>query len=223
MKKTNILWGIVFVILGIILGLNALEITNINIFFSGWWTLFIIVPSFIDLFNDHDKTGSIIGLVIGITLLLAAQDLISYELIFKLCVPTILVIIGLSLIFKDLFQSNIKKAFANFDSKNAPSHFVAFGGENFNYDNEEFKGCEMNAIFGGLKCDLKKAKIKDDVVIKATSIFGGIDLLVPDNVNIKVTAIPIFGGVSNKTITKENSTKTIYIKATCLFGGLEIR
>ena len=223
MKKTNILWGIVFVILGIILGLNALEITNINIFFSGWWTLFIIVPSFIDLFNDHDKTGSIIGLVIGITLLLAAQDLISYELIFKLCVPTILVIIGLSLIFKDLFQSNVKKAFANFDSKNAPSHFVAFGGENFNYDNEEFKDCEMNAIFGGLKCDLKKAKIKDDVVIKATSIFGGIDLLVPDNVNIKVTAVPIFGGVSNNTIPKENSTKTIYIKATCLFGGLEIR
>ena len=47
----NIIWGIVLVIIGIIFGLNALEITNINIFFSGWWTLFIIVPSFIDLFN----------------------------------------------------------------------------------------------------------------------------------------------------------------------------
>lgn len=56
MKKTNILWGLVFIILGVIFGLNALEITNINIFFSGWWTLFIIVPSFIDLFKKNDKT-----------------------------------------------------------------------------------------------------------------------------------------------------------------------
>ena len=96
-------------------------------------------------------------------------------------------------------------------------------GENLNYNNEEFTGCEMNAIFGGLKCDLRKAKIKKDVVIKATSIFGGIDLLVPDDVNIKVTSVPIFGGVSDKTQPKENASKTIYIKATCLFGGLEIR
>ncbi len=223
MKKTNILWGLVFIILGVIFGLNALEITNINIFFSGWWTLFIIVPSFIDLFKKNDKTWSIICLIIGVTLLLAAQDIISYELIAKLLLPTILVIIGLSLIFKDVFQSSIKEAISNINTENTPSHFVAFSGENLNYNNEEFTGCEMNAIFGGLKCDLRKAKIKKDVVIKATSIFGGIDLLVPDDVNIKVTSVPIFGGVSDKTQPKENATKTIYIKATCLFGGLEIR
>ena len=41
------LWGIVFVLFGIVLGLNALGITNINIFFAGWWTMFIIVPSLI--------------------------------------------------------------------------------------------------------------------------------------------------------------------------------
>lgn len=223
MKKTNILWGLVFIILGVIFGLNALEITNINIFFSGWWTLFIIVPSFIDLFKKNDKTWPIICLIIGVTLLLAAQDIISYELIAKLLLPTILVIIGLSLIFKDVFQSSIKEAISNINTENTPSHFVAFSGENLNYNNEEFTGCEMNAIFGGLKCDLRKAKIKKDVVINATSIFGGIDLLVPDDVNVKVTSAPIFGGVSDKTQPKENATKTIYIKATCLFGGLEIR
>lgn len=166
---------------------------------------------------------AIICLIIGVTLLLAAQDIISYELIAKLLLPTILVIIGLSLIFKDVFQSSIKEAISNINTENTPSHFVAFSGENLNYNNEEFTGCEMNAIFGGLKCDLRKAKIKKDVVIKTTSIFGGIDLLVPDDVNIKVTSVPIFGGVSDKTQPKENASKTIYIKATCLFGGLEIR
>ena len=101
MKISNLLWGIFFISIGIILGLNALEITNINIFFNGWWTLFIIIPCFIDLFKDEDITGDIIGLVIGISLLLGCNDLINFELIWKLLVPTILVVTGLSFIFKD--------------------------------------------------------------------------------------------------------------------------
>ena len=45
MKKfRNILWGLVLIILGLIFGGNALGITDINLFFDGWWTLFIIVP-----------------------------------------------------------------------------------------------------------------------------------------------------------------------------------
>ena len=59
-KLTKILWGIVFIAIGI--GLNALEITSINIFFKGWWTLFIIIPCLIGLFDsDSDgKTGNLI-------------------------------------------------------------------------------------------------------------------------------------------------------------------
>ena len=50
MKKFgNILWGLVFIAVGLIIGLNAMGITNINIFFKGWWTLFIIIPSLINL------------------------------------------------------------------------------------------------------------------------------------------------------------------------------
>ena len=56
----NMLWGIVLIAIGIVLGLNALDITNIDLFFDGWWTLFIIIPCFIDLFKDKDKTGNIV-------------------------------------------------------------------------------------------------------------------------------------------------------------------
>ena len=108
-KISNILWGVVLIVLGLIIGLNALEITNINIFFDGWWTLFIIIPSFIDLFKEKDKTGSTIGLVIGISLLFGCNNIIDFDLIWKLMFPTILVLIGLSLIFKDTLNSKIKK------------------------------------------------------------------------------------------------------------------
>ena len=51
----NILWGIVLIIIGLIVGGNALGITNIDIFFDGWWTLFIIIPCFIGLFKEREK------------------------------------------------------------------------------------------------------------------------------------------------------------------------
>ena len=38
MEKTkNILWGVILIIIGIVWGLNALEIASIDIFFEGWW------------------------------------------------------------------------------------------------------------------------------------------------------------------------------------------
>ena len=58
MKKFgNVLWGIVLIIIGLIIGGNALGITDINIFFDGWWTMFIIIPCFIGLFKEEDKIG----------------------------------------------------------------------------------------------------------------------------------------------------------------------
>ena len=92
-----------------IIGGNALGITNINIFFDGWWTLFIIVPCFIGLFKEREKTGNIIGLLIGIALLLCCQDILDFDMIWKLALPVVLIIIGISFIFKDTFNHKINE------------------------------------------------------------------------------------------------------------------
>lgn len=59
---SKILWGIVLILLGIAIGLNSLNIVSINFFFKGWWTLIIIIPCLIDLFNSdgESKTGDLI-------------------------------------------------------------------------------------------------------------------------------------------------------------------
>lgn len=225
MKKTsNLLWGTLFIIIGLIFGLNTLEITNINIFFDGWWTLFIIVPCFIGLFNEKEKTGNIIGLIIGICLLLASNNIIRFEIIWKLMFPSILVIIGLSLIFKDTINSKVKKEIKKLNKTNDKEYYATFGAQTLNYDKEEFKGCDMNAVFGGITCELQEAIIKDNAVINASSIFGMITIKVPKDVKVKITSTPIFGGVSDEREEKNNDSKKIlYINATCLFGGVEIK
>lgn len=225
-NKTNILWGLIFIILGVILGSNALGLTDINIFFNGWWTLFIIVPSFMGLINDHEKTGNLIGLIIGVLLLLSCQNLFSFKLLFKLIPPLVLVIIGLSLLFKDTFNREISREIykLNKNVKNDEGYAATFSNQDVDMSNEEFKGTTLNAIFGGVKLDLTESKIKNDVVINATSIFGGIKILAPNDVKVKVKSNALFGGVSNeRKNTKDSKNVTIYVNATCLFGGVEIK
>ncbi|MBR2315613.1 MAG: hypothetical protein IKA56_03120, partial [Clostridia bacterium] len=80
MKKfSNILWGLLFIALGVIIGLNSFGVTDINLFFDGWWTLLIIIPCTIELFRSRDKTGNLIGIAVGIALLLACQDILTFD------------------------------------------------------------------------------------------------------------------------------------------------
>ena len=222
----NVLWGVVLIILGLIIGGNSLGITNIDLFFDGWWTLFIIVPCFIGLFKENEKTGNIIGLLIGIALLLSCQDIIDFDLISRLWFPLILICIGISIIFKSTISGKINKEIQKFNKNHIDQHEYCstFSGQDINFDGEKFTGADLTAVFGGVKCDLRKAIIETDIVINTSSIFGGIDIYVPENIKVKVKSSSIFGGVSDEKKHAENAeAHTVYINATCLFGGVDIK
>lgn len=107
MNKVNKwLWGGVLIVLGVILGVNALGIADIDIFFPGWWTLFIIVPSIIGLITESDKIGSLFGLIIGGMLLCGSLNLLSLDIAWRLLIPLMLVMIGVKVIFKSMTNSD---------------------------------------------------------------------------------------------------------------------
>lgn len=222
----NVLWGIALIVAGVIWGLNAIGIINVKLFFDGWWTLFIIVPCFLDLFKEEDKTGNIIGIIIGVALLLASQNVIEFEFVWKMIVPVILVLIGISMILKDTFGNKINSEIekVNKTQGNKDRCSAIFSGQNVKFDNQEFLGTNLTSAFGGLECDLRKAIITKDVVINANAIFGGIDIFVPSNVKVKIKSTPIFGGVSDETKTEANEdSHTVYINGLALFGGIEVK
>lgn len=80
-------------------------------------------------------------------------------------------------------------------------------------------------MFGGIKCDLREAKVEEDVLIRASAIFGGITIFVPEDVNVQVVATSMFGGTDNKKgkKTQDEGRKTIYVESTSVFGGVEIK
>lgn len=226
-KLTAIIWGLVLIAAGVILGGNALGWFNVDLFFDGWWTLFIIVPCTIGLLsNPKEWLGNLIGIVVGVCLLLACQNVISFSSLWKLLLPAIIILIGLSIIIKSLFSQKFDKAVEKLNEKfnKDDESGAVFGGANINLAGKEFKGKNINAIFGGLKLDLREAKIKEDVIINATAIFGGIDILVPENVAIETKSNSFFGGVSNKKKSApKGKAPTVYVNGTAMFGGIEVK
>lgn len=257
-KASGWLWGIILVALGVILGINALGIAHINIFFSGWWTLFIIVPSFISLITEERKGGALAGLVIGVCLLLACLKIVPFDLMWKLMLPIILVLIGVSIIMHSMTDGavadKIRKARRKQaeerrktrhiaeaevvseedededdddedDPADTQAYWSTFGDQKIDFDDREFSGCRVDAVFGGADLDLRNAKVKDEAIVRASAVFGGIIIYVPEDVKVEVASSAIFGGTSDKRKKSANtkSSKTLYIDATCVFGGVEIR
>ena len=223
-RVANLLWALVLIVIGVILGLNALDITNINIFFDGWWTLIIIIPCFIGLFKDKNKTFDLIGLLVGVLLLLMANDFLSISLIRKLALPIILVSIGLWLLLKDFVDSKTSKLIKQANS--APDTKIediaaVFTTQNVALVGQEFTGATLNSVFGTINLDLSRANISKDRVINVTCVFGSANIYVPKDCNVIVKSTLIFGGVSNKTKEK-NLENTLYINGTCIFGGVDI-
>lgn len=219
----RILWGVVLVLLGIIWGLNATGVTNIDIFFDGWWTFFIIVPSFISFFDKKEKGkwGSLLWFVVGILLFLSCQNIIDFDIIWKLLIPIAIVLFGLSLIFKNPDKDGVREKVEKLDEKKHEYLTVSFGEQVINKSGD-FKGANLDAVFGSLELDLTDAKLGKETIIKASSIFAGIKITLPEDIEVKFKSTPIFGGVSN-THKQVDAKKVVYIDAVCIFGGIEIK
>ena len=171
-KLTKILLGVALVLVGGIFALNATGMTNIEIFFDGWWTLFIIVPCAFGLVREKEKTGNLIGIGIGVFLLLCCQNVLRFDMLWKLAVPAIIVIIGLKLILTAVFGDRAVKMIT--DSRqsggNIKSGCATFSGQNLNFAGETFEGAELNAIFGSVTCDLRSAVFDRDCAISASAV-----------------------------------------------------
>ncbi len=221
-----IIWGLAIIALGVIFGGNAIGLFNFDVFFDGWWTLFIIVPSAISLITEKERLQSLAFLGAGIIMLLAAQHVFEWEVAWKAILALFLILIGLSIIFRSIFHSKndkeVEKKVKDADDKTMDAQTAVFSGSERVYNDEVFSGSNMVAIFGGAELDLRKAKFTKDTVIKAFALFGGVDIKVPEDVNIKSKSGFIFGGISDDRKGESKGKYTIYIDAAGGFGGITI-
>lgn len=101
---------------------------------------------------------------------------------------------------------------------------ASFGGDEYTYSGEPFHGARLTAKFGGIRMDLRKAKITKDAEIDISTFMGGVELFVPTSVNVEVKSRSFIGGVGNKTLKNDHpDAPCLHIVASNTIGGVSVK
>ena len=227
-RTSKIIGGIALLAFGIVWALELLNLINISL--EGWWTIFIIVPCFVNIFNDRHKAGAIIGFGIGILLLLAARNVILWADIWKYMICLAAVVWGISLLLfsKQKHSCHCHTASETqtvvMDGSKTHKIDVTFGKQEYSYDGQPFEGADVHTSFGFVGLDLRHADIADGAVITVDCSFGGMEIRVDKGICVKNDIDATFAGVDCESCTQHtDGCKTLYLKGHCNFGGIEIK
>ena len=188
------------------------------------WQMLLIV---IGLFNLARRayTPAIILISIGLFFLIDIPDNMRENFW-----PALIVLLGVTFILRTGGRRN-RNPFTDMDSVSSKStdfidETAIFGGRNISVVTENFQGGKITSIFGGSKINLRYAKPVEGCTIDIATIFGGTKIIVPEDWNVKIEVVSIFGGFEDKrgysVISRTGTGKVVVIKGTCIFGGGEL-
>ncbi len=141
--------------------------------------------------------------------------------------PVLLLYIGLELVIYS-FQHNpsqwMQRPLPQGEDGKRICCSAHFGGDEYVYRGEPFHGARLDAFCGGLRLDLRNATISEDEEIDIQTFMGGVELIVPAEVNVVVKSHNFLGGVSNcvtgRTIP---NAPTLHITASNFLGGVSVK
>lgn len=220
MKKSfgEVIIGLIIIFIGTGFLLDALNIADFSSMLANWWPMFVVLVGLVSLMsNPRVFVWPVLIIAVGILLQLRELGVLNFNF-WGLFWPVAIIIFGLTVLFK------AQKTKPEELNDALPDIFAGFSGHNTRLTSSDFKGAKLTAIFGGIELDLTEAALKKEAKIEAFAAFGGIDLRVPEGWNVQVNGLPLFGGWEDKTRTpKEKDAPTLYIKGTCLFGGVSVK
>jgi hypothetical protein len=188
--------------------------------------LFRYVPSLFVLVGLYALVTSGFRNVIGPLVLIAvatAAQLIALGVVARGDVtalwPVLLLIFGLSLVFGRLRPSVEAIDDARVDT------VAIFGGRDQRSTSRAFAGGDVTALFGGVELDLRDAEVAAPPArLNATALFGGVDVVVPRDWNVRLDVLPVFGATEDERPRRETEREGVDLVVTgfCAFGGISV-
>jgi predicted membrane protein len=234
-SRSSIWTGVFILVIGVAALLKA-SLTGAPDWLFTWPTFLIALGVFIGLRHRFRGVAWFILIVIGSIFLYNHMnpDISLQRYIW----PMAMIVVGLFFILRPRRRWSEKKNAGEqttdpilgtpetFTDEDFVDSTSIFGGAKKNIISKNFRGGDLVNIFGGTDLDLTQADFTGKSVIELTTIFGGTKLIVPSNWAIKSEAVIIFGGLEDKrrmqTIV-DNPDKTLILKGTVIFGGIEIK
>ncbi len=227
-RSKHLILGLLLVAAGVFYILKNVGILSAfasSIIFS--WQMLIIAIGLTWLVN-HKRTPGIVLIIIGLVYL--APEFFNLPVnFFEIFWPSLLILAGILIIFtrnKHNFAHRHSHTINN-GSEDYVDDILVFSGTERIITSQNFKGGKIITAFGGSKIDLTNAALADGInYLEVICAFGGVELYVPSDWNVKIEVISALGGFSDKRYminVTVNTDKTLVIKGVAAFGGGEIK
>ena len=224
----NYALGVLVIFAGLFLllaNMNILSYEAKHVFFS--WQMLLIGIGVISLFGNGNTTPGYILIVIGGVFLVPRIFNFDFN-VMQVFWPAILIAIGILILLKRMPKRPIKSNFSshqiNTEGFIHEDNIFSGGKQKVTH---EFRGGQINCIFGGSEVDLTQASLGEGVNdLEVNTIFGGVTLIVPADWKIQLKMTSILGGFSDKrSYVKENPdpSRMLVIRGSTIFCGGEIK
>jgi predicted membrane protein len=227
-RYSGLIPGAIILAIGAIFLLNNMGIIN-AVHFWQFWPLLVIFGGLVKFADPTRRAWGAMIVVIGI--LLQLNKLGYGHFSFGELWPLLLIAAGAFAMWSALQARKLSEVLNtnNADPLTTLNEHAIFGGVQKRVNVKEFRGGQLQSLFGGIEIDLRDADLAENqAVLHANAIFGGIELRVPETWYVAARGQGIFGGYTDSTrytgpVDPDKPKKTLIVMGTAIFGGVEIR
>jgi predicted membrane protein len=223
-NKTKIFIGVLLLLVGGLVLLNNVGfLSSYGITLSTFWTFFwpaLFLGIGITLIFDKNFTAGVIFSIIGLAIL--TNRLLNWNF-WSTFWPLILIGIGLSVLLRKDREISVNNA-SKISQDDKVDDTVIFWGVEKKVTSKDFKGGEINTVFGGYQLDLRESKIANEgAELNINCAFGGVEILVPKDCRVVTNGTGILGGWTPNISPSEVEKPVLTIRGVAAFGGVEIK
>ena len=214
--------GVLGILLGVVYTLDNLGYVDAEQY-TRYWPAGLIAIGLLKLWHSREGVGGAFGGLLftlaGTWLLLerAAVVRISFWELW----PMLLVFFGAYLVWQGVSAPRRRAAA---DENQTVTAVAVLGGVARGNNSPSFKGGDLTAFMGGCELDLRQASIDGEAIIDVFAMWGGIEIRVPDDWTVIVKAMPLMGGVDDKTRPPQGvSRHRLVIRGFVIMAGVEVK
>jgi hypothetical protein len=219
----QVFFGVLVIAAGVLFTLDNLGVVDAEQYLQ-YWPAALVAVGLVKLWQVREGQGWIGGFVLvllGGWMLL--ERLVDIRISLHDLWPLFFVVLGGYMVWRGLGGAPRRPSA---DARARFSALAIMSGVVRRTNTPRFEGADLTAIMGGCEIDLRQASIAPgtEAVIDVFAFWGGIDIKVPDDWLVVNRAMPLMGGVEDKTQSPLAATaKTLVIRGVVIMGGVSIK
>lgn len=220
----QVVFGLLILILGVLFTLDNFDLIDAGRYLR-YWPAALVAVGLLKIYHaarhGHGWFGGLVFLGIGSWMLL--NGVLYFRIDIRDLFPLLLVLLGGYMVWRGFGgQRRDHKA----DGHSSFSALAVMGGIARRSSSQAFQGADLTAVMGGCEIDLRQASIVPgtEAIVDLFAFWGGIDIKVPEDWTVVTRAMPLMGGVEDKTRAPQGAaTRRLIVRGIVVMGGVVIK